>query len=367
MTSSLGYRDVETWSRQVIAPPPSLGVRRTATGSSTTSSNRLSASSSTSARQGQHQNTPPLQTSAEGYNYFSNGPYRSMSTAMRMDSTPTSPVSRRSSQDGLYILNKSLSVDDSHPAGSLAVAAAAVSAIAASSSPSPLIDAREFPSQRSASVGRFSVKERDSISEEFPSRRQHRQHSYRSYRTTEMEINGNNSADCAEGSSGSEIIERVKMHRRHRRHHHQHHHKHRHSIDEIAPDDAEVDNEFNERRHSEETSNSRDAESSITTSSDHLPLSSATSPDVASPSDLSRTKMILPFIKEPSPSQSANLRFHTRNETEASSTLHIPLANSRPVSIASAVHHTEIFEDSRTEKSKSARQEEKSPMCCIIM
>ncbi|KAK9452279.1 uncharacterized protein V1518DRAFT_410808 [Limtongia smithiae] len=164
--SSLAYRDVESWSRQVVSPVPSLPLRRTATASSTCSASSaavalhplstsrggcadidgvpssthssavptpVTATSSTA--------TPcsPLTSNNTGGSSRSSRSSRSRCGAATEYSGMTSVSSPRGSLDGLGIKSRAAAAaapvyprgEGDKQAGSVSVAAAAISAIAA--------------------------------------------------------------------------------------------------------------------------------------------------------------------------------------------------------------------------------------------
>ncbi|KAK7205672.1 hypothetical protein BZA70DRAFT_137350 [Myxozyma melibiosi] len=236
MTSSLGYRDVESWSRQVVAPAPSLSLRRVGTATSTASSSCRSRPQSSSSAA----TSPVLSISNDRQSSFHiaaaqspiSSPRPSLDVQLsgscprsRSLPTPTSQLpcvfadSKHSPQLDPFSPSPSASASAAATAAG-ALAVAAISAIASSSisnndNNALIADHPLTYPHRSLS---YSQPPRDSIDET----------SEEGLESLDDEEEDDEDLSVAEGSSGNPARHRHHHHRHHHHHHHHPHHRHHH-------------------------------------------------------------------------------------------------------------------------------------------
>ncbi|KAK9245222.1 hypothetical protein V1506DRAFT_490504 [Lipomyces tetrasporus] len=380
MTSTLGYRDVENWSRQVVVPPPPLSLRRIGTASLTNSYGQ--SISRTSTNNFRPHDTPPLQTSEGFYNV---SPQPTKSTMLRMQSI--SPVSSRHlSQDG-YPFKHRHSQDDGYAPGSLAVAAAAITAIAAASSSSTAADGNDLhmrssiSSMRSAPILPMNSYENDQHSPIVPlgkprrRRRSHHQglHEHRRHHSDEGEEGiiayDHNDNDAQADDSLRGYVQR-----------HQHHHELRRPRRHKTQDEFNFADDANDDEHSlpsisDETVDTPGSSLSVTTSPDPFPLSARTSPDIAfMPVSETTPRRFHPSSPPTSPRATSFSTHSTRekksspkiarasNPSNRSSPHEIPTGSSR----SSVISHQIDLRNTGTNFSES-KSKGSSPQCCVIM
>ncbi|KAK9348986.1 hypothetical protein V1522DRAFT_360079 [Lipomyces starkeyi] len=392
MTSTLGYRDVEDWSRHVIAPPPPLILRRTSTASIPGSHVRPKSASSTATHKGRPNDTPPLQTSET---FFGNAPHHTKSM-LRMECSATPVPSRRLSQDG-YSFQHRLSQDDGYVPGSLAAAAAAISAIAASAAASSAPDGnniqmrRSLSSMRSVPISPMSSYEMDKHPPMNPPdnprqhKSHHRHHHHHNHHHNQQRLQQRSRRHNAEdedkyieyddNEAGADDSIRQHTHR----HDYNGRHRHRrHKLqDEYYCVDSPSGHENSPPYITDETADTPGTPLSIT---DSFPLSVSTSPEIAfSPvSATSAMSSDMNSNSRPTSTQTSPFSVHSarRNISHSETTgashgddplslREFPIASSR----SSVISHQVSENKKRTTalKGPKSKKLEGSPRCCVIM
>ncbi|KAK9373984.1 uncharacterized protein V1513DRAFT_447526, partial [Lipomyces chichibuensis] len=389
MTSTIGYRDVENWSRQVVSPPPPLILRRTSTASIPGSHIRPKSASSTAAHNGRSNEMSPLQTSES---FSGNAPHHTKSM-LRMECSTAPVPSRRVSQDG-YSYQHRLSQDDGYAPGSLAVAAAAISAIAASAAATSAPDGndiqmrRSLSSMRSVPISPMTSYERDEHASMNPpdKPRQHKSH-HRHHHHHHHHNNNSNNLQRIQQRSRHHNAEDEDKYNEHedneaeagdsiRQHRHRHdyyngrhrHHRHQHQ-DELYSVDRPSDHENSPSYITDETADTPGTPLSI---ADSFPLSVSTSPEIAftpvsatSPTRSDMTSTSKPTSTQTSPYSVNSIRRNiSQSETTGAShgddplsLREFPMASSR----SSVISH-QVAEIKRPKSKKL----ESSPHCCVI-
>ncbi|KAK9322717.1 hypothetical protein V1517DRAFT_123736 [Lipomyces orientalis] len=385
MTSTLGYRDVENWSRQVVVPAPPLSLRRTSTASSTNSYGQ--STPMTFTHKFRPHDTPPLHTS-EGFCNVS--PQPTNSTLLRMQSI-SKVSSRHLSLDG-YPFKHRPSQEDGCAPGSLAVAAAAITAIAAASSSSAssptaadvndLQMRSSISSMRSVPISPMTSYENDQyvVALDKPRRRRRyhhqRLHEHRRHHSDERE---EPIIDYDQNDNEAETDDSLRGYVPRHQHHHELRRLRRYKFqDEFNCAEDANDDENSLPSISDETVDTPGTPLSVTTSPDPFPLSASTSPDIAfTPVSETTPRRSHPSSPLASPRATSFSTHSTREKKSSpkigrasdagsrSSPREIPTGSSRSSVISHQidVRNTEtIFSDfHESEKPKG------SPQCCVIM
>ncbi|KAK9356774.1 hypothetical protein V1523DRAFT_153884 [Lipomyces doorenjongii] len=396
MTSTLGHRDVENWSRQVVAPPPPLILRRTSTASIPGAHVRPKSASSTSTHNGRPNDTPPLQTSET---FFGNAPHHTKSM-LRMECSTTPAPSRRVSQDG-YSYQHRLSQDDGYVPGSLAVAAAAISAIAASAAASSARDGNDIQMRRSLSSMRSVPispmtsyemdkhprtsppdKPRQRKPHNGPHHHHHHHHHHHNHQRLQQRGRQHNAEDedkyIEQDDNEAEADNSIRQHRHRHDYYNSRHHHHRHKHqDEYYYVDSPSDHEYSPPYITDETADTPGTPLSVT---DSFPLSVSTSPEVAF-SPVSATSPIrsdMNSTSRPASAQTSPYSVHSvRRNTSLSETTGAPHGDNplslREVPIASSsssvISHQVANNKERTTAVKGPKSKKLggSPQCCVIL
>ncbi|KAK9237317.1 hypothetical protein V1525DRAFT_377612 [Lipomyces kononenkoae] len=380
MTSTLRYRDVENWSRQVVAPPPPLIIRRSSTLPNQDSyehPRRQSASSTGTYRGRPPTEQQPLQTSE------SFGPYIAKSMLPKAGSTSPLP-SRRPSHDG-YSFQQGLSQEDPYAPGSLAVAAAAITAIAASAAAAAsLPDGSDIQVRRkqarSLPISRERSRETDTYAPLNPHDKSSRPHSshdrhhhhhhhhHRHHHRHHQLHQGPDDTDTTLPSDRNEVEAADDDHITQDRDRHNYYpdgHRRRHNSHHIfsgANNPGDRDN--SPTRVSDKTGDTLSTPASITTSPDSLALSATTSPDLAfTPVTKASSKLSDVDSGSWPTRQSARRQKSRSSNTTADSNTDRSLGRqeSPMASANSAVSSRPV-----NEKPKSAKRKG-TPHCCVIM
>ncbi|KAK9387803.1 hypothetical protein V1515DRAFT_480649 [Lipomyces mesembrius] len=384
MTSTLAHRDVENWSRQVVAPPPPLILRRTSTASIPGTHVRPQSASSISTHKGRPNDTPPLQTSET---FFGNAP-RHTKSMLRMECSTTPAPSRRVSQDG-YSFQHKLSQNDGYLSGSLAVAAAAaITAIAASAAASSAPDGndiqmrRSLSSMRSVQISPMSSYEMEKHPPMDPPdkprqrkyhHRHHHHHHHHHHNHQRLQQDGrhhnaeDNDKYIEHDNNEAEADDSIRQYRH--RHdyynggHRQRHHKHQ---EEYYYVDSPSDHEYSPPYITDETVDTPGTPLSIT---DFFPLSVSTSPEAAF-SPVSATSPIrsdMNSTSRPTSKQTSVRRNISHSETTGASRGDDPLCP-REVPIASSgLSVAKNKERTTAVKGSKSKKLQGSPQCCVIM
>ncbi|KAK9368921.1 hypothetical protein V1509DRAFT_621896 [Lipomyces kononenkoae] len=373
MTSTLRYRDVENWSRQVVAPPPPLILRRTSTVPNSDSDEqhpRPPSAASTWTHRSSRTNyeQQPLETSESGF-----VPYNASRSMLHKGSSTSPMSSRRPSHDG-YSFQHTLSQEDPYAPGSLAIAAAAITAIAASAAAAASLPADHDITAR------------------------------RKVRSLPIATESSYETDTQPPLISHDQSHRHRHHRHHHPHHHHHHHHRHHDPDpNVASNKNEVDlaeddpilhdnrhkhNNYPDRhryyQHShrepvdhdnsptpvsdDETGGTPSTPVSTTASPDSFSISTTTSPDVAFtplPQTSPKLSSNLNRPSRPTRQKGGSLKAAPRQISRSNNTTRDSNPSRQENPNASS---TSVVSSARPVKEKpESRRRRGSPQCCVIM